>query len=261
MFEAKITQGVILKKIVEAIKELVSDVNIDTTATGISLQAMDSSHVALVSLMLNQEGFELFRWDKPFTLGVSISNLWKVMKLAGPDDSITLKADENPTHLTIIFENPGNSKKTIFELNLLTLDSENLGIPETTYTSEITMSSSEFTKLCKELSVLSETVTITTTMEYVKFAVEGDVGSGWVKINTTTGEISERDDERNSEILVKLSFALKYLNMFTKAGSLSNEVRLQMAPDTPLVVEYQISTLGSLYYYLAPKINDNDADP
>ena len=61
MFEAKITQGVILKKIVEAIKELVSDVNIDTTATGISLQAMDSSHVALVSLMLNQEGFELFR--------------------------------------------------------------------------------------------------------------------------------------------------------------------------------------------------------
>ena len=50
MFEAKLTEGVILKKIVEAIKDLVSDVNIDVSPTGISLQAMDSSHVALVSL-------------------------------------------------------------------------------------------------------------------------------------------------------------------------------------------------------------------
>ena len=61
MFEAKLSDGMKLKKIIDAIKDLVSDVNIDTTATGISLQAMDSSHVALVSLMLNQEGFEIFR--------------------------------------------------------------------------------------------------------------------------------------------------------------------------------------------------------
>lgn len=186
-------------------------------------------------------------------------NLSKVLKLASNDDSITLKADENPTHLTIIFENTGCSKKTMFNLNLLTLDSENLGIPETTYSSEITMNSQEFSKLCKELNVLSETVTITTTLEFVKFSVEGDVGNGSVKINTSTGEIDSRDDDA-AEALVKQSYALKYLNMFTKAGSLSSEVRLQMAQDTPIVVEYQISDLGSLYYYLAPKINDNDND-
>jgi proliferating cell nuclear antigen len=42
---------------------------------------------------------------------------------------------------------------------LITLDSEHLGIPETSYTSEITMNSNEFAKLCKELYSLSETVT------------------------------------------------------------------------------------------------------
>jgi proliferating cell nuclear antigen len=50
VFEAKLTEGQILKKIVDSIKDLVTDVNIDATPTGISLQAMDSSHVALVNL-------------------------------------------------------------------------------------------------------------------------------------------------------------------------------------------------------------------
>jgi proliferating cell nuclear antigen len=58
MFEAKLTEGHTLKKIVEAIKDLVTDVNLDVSPQGISLQAMDTSHVALVSLFLSMEGFE-----------------------------------------------------------------------------------------------------------------------------------------------------------------------------------------------------------
>ena len=37
MFEAKLMDGTILKKIIEAIKDLVTDVNIDATPTGLSL--------------------------------------------------------------------------------------------------------------------------------------------------------------------------------------------------------------------------------
>lgn len=48
MFEAKLSDGTVLKRIVDAIKDLVQDVNLDISASGISLQAMDSSHVALV---------------------------------------------------------------------------------------------------------------------------------------------------------------------------------------------------------------------
>lgn len=38
MFEARITQGGILKKIIEAIKELVVDANLDCNETGITMQ-------------------------------------------------------------------------------------------------------------------------------------------------------------------------------------------------------------------------------
>ena len=41
-----------MKKVVDAIKDLVTDVNLEVSDAGISLQAMDSSHVALVSLKL-----------------------------------------------------------------------------------------------------------------------------------------------------------------------------------------------------------------
>ena len=66
---------------------------ISTITLGISLQAMDTSHVALVSLNLSMEGFEEYRCDSNVVLGVNIANLSKVMKLADPSDSITLQAD------------------------------------------------------------------------------------------------------------------------------------------------------------------------
>ena len=40
MFEARITQGALLKKIIEAMKDMVTEANFDCSTTGISLQAM-----------------------------------------------------------------------------------------------------------------------------------------------------------------------------------------------------------------------------
>ena len=77
-FEAKLQDGQVLKKIVDSIKDLVTDVNIDATPQGLSLQAMDSSHVALVNLQLSKDGFEKYQADRPLTLGLSITNLAKV---------------------------------------------------------------------------------------------------------------------------------------------------------------------------------------
>lgn len=105
MFYAKLKEGNLLKKLIESIKDLVTDINLDITGSGISLQAMDSSHVALVTLSLNYDGFEDFRCDKQMTLGVNITQLSKIMKCAGNDDTIILRADEEPNYLNITFEN------------------------------------------------------------------------------------------------------------------------------------------------------------
>ena len=57
MFEARLEQGALLKKLLDAVKELVTDANFDCSATGFGLQAMDSSHVSLVSMMVRERGY------------------------------------------------------------------------------------------------------------------------------------------------------------------------------------------------------------
>jgi len=105
MFEAKLKEASILKKIIEAIKDLVKTVNIDATSSGISVQAMDSSHVALVCLQLNEVGFKSYRCDRNLTLGLSIENFSKILKCAGNDDIVTMRADDEPTTIRFTFEN------------------------------------------------------------------------------------------------------------------------------------------------------------
>jgi DNA polymerase III sliding clamp (beta) subunit (PCNA family) len=48
------------------------------------------------------EGFINFRADRNLTLGISIAHLAKVMKLVNFGDSLTLKCEDEPNHLTII---------------------------------------------------------------------------------------------------------------------------------------------------------------
>lgn len=123
---------------------------------------MDTSHVALVSLNLSMEGFESYRCDSNVVLGVNIANLAKVLKLADPSDSITLQADQDPGTLKLTFESPKSGRVTEFSLNLITLDIEHLSIPETEYSSLITINSNDFSKICKELQQLSDSLTIVT---------------------------------------------------------------------------------------------------
>ena len=72
MFEARLVQGSILKKILDAIKDLVTDASWDCSPNGMSLQAMDTSHVSLVSVQLNGDGFDKYRCDRNVTLGMNL---------------------------------------------------------------------------------------------------------------------------------------------------------------------------------------------
>lgn len=89
------------------------------------------------------------------------------MKLANPDDSITLQAVDKENYLKLTFENSAQEKRTEFNLNLISLDVEHLAIPETEYTSLVSLSATEFTKICRELFQLNETIEIKTAKDFV----------------------------------------------------------------------------------------------
>lgn len=110
MFEARIVQGSIFKAIIESIKDLVQDANMDCSEEEISIQSMDSSHVSLVAVSLNSKGLDHYRCDRPMSLGFNSLNLAKILKCAGKEDVITLKSEEESDSLTLMFESPDQDR-------------------------------------------------------------------------------------------------------------------------------------------------------
>ena len=76
--------------------------------------------------------------------------------------------------------------------------------------------------------------------------------------HNTTAEKPEEHTVIDLKEPVSLTFALRYLNNFAKATPLSSQVKLGLTKDLPVVVEYQMEQLGSIKFYLAPKIEDEE---
>merc|ERR1712060_971476 len=89
--EAQLQQAVLLKKVVDAIKDLCKDVNFDCSEKGLQVQSMDSSHVDLVSLLLRESAFSEFKCDRPTSLGMNVDSLAKILKMCGTTDSLKLR--------------------------------------------------------------------------------------------------------------------------------------------------------------------------
>lgn len=118
---------------------------------------MDSSHVSLCALALKAEGFDSYRCDKAFTLGVNTPNLAKILKCAGNDDIVLLKCEEETDTLTLVFESPAQDRVSDFDFKLMDIESEHLGIPDTEYKCTVRMPSAEFQRIIRDISVFGDT--------------------------------------------------------------------------------------------------------
>lgn len=254
------TKASTLKKIIDAISNFVTSANFECKSDGISLQALDSSCVSLVSLMLRADGFEHYRCDRSMTLGIDLDAMSKVFKCAGNDDIVTIKANDNPDTVSFMFESPKQTRFSNFEVKLMDIDSERVGIPEAKYNCVVNMPSGELQRICKELSVIGETVTVSCSKDSVQFSVDGDMGSGNIVCKQDMGVDEEEMITIKVQGEISFNYALNRLKSFTQATPLSKSVSLKLSPKLPIVVEYQIEGQGSISFYLAPKVQEDEDD-
>jgi Proliferating cell nuclear antigen, N-terminal domain/Proliferating cell nuclear antigen, C-terminal domain len=153
---------------------------------------------------------------------MSLANLAKILKCAGNDDIITMKAAEDGDTVTFMFESPsaccccwaaivfvgrrtvlccvymvsrqhempatttaaattttttttqptlahylytshhslpGDDRVSDFELKLMDIDSDHLGIPDTEYSATINMPAAEYQRICRDLASIGDTGT------------------------------------------------------------------------------------------------------
>jgi len=208
---------------------------------------------------LRAEGFDPYRCDRNISLGINLGSMSKILKCSGTDDVITLKAEDSGDTVTFVFETPDSDRVSDYQLKLMDIDSEHLGIPDTNYDTILRMPSHEFQRICRDLATIGDSVTIACTKEGVKFSASGELGSGNISLKQTASVDKESEAvvvELNQA--VTLTFALRYLNLFTKATPLSPSVTLSFSKDVPLLVEYKILEIGYARFYLAPKISEDE---
>ncbi|KAH0790344.1 proliferating cell nuclear antigen [Histomonas meleagridis] len=259
--EARLSAPQTLRKILDALKELVDEANIECNESGLSLQAMDSSHCALVSMNLNSKSFDKFKCDDNETLGVNLLSIQKILKCGDSQDTLTLSTNADHTQLKFQFENGGRFSE--FSLSLMDIDTDKLSIPEAEPEVRITLGSSDFNKICHDLTQFGDTVKIMVKSKTIVFSATGQLGNGSITLSSYDS-VEDRPVEiemDNSIDKLELSFALKYLNYFTKASPLSDKVVLELSTGRPLIVLYQLDDdTGYIKYYLAPKVEDDDED-
>ena len=122
---------------------------------------MDNSHVALVSMMLKADSFSPFRCDRNIALGINLTSLTKVLRAAQNNDILTLKAEDAADVIELQFESVTSDRISEYSIKLMDIDQEHLGIPETEYAATITMPSTEFQRICRDLMAISESSTCT----------------------------------------------------------------------------------------------------
>ncbi|KJA22355.1 hypothetical protein HYPSUDRAFT_164534 [Hypholoma sublateritium FD-334 SS-4] len=205
MLEAKLQEAGTLKKLLDAIKELVTDANFECNEEGIVLQAMDNSHVALVSVKFSAPAFKRYRCDRPMPLGVNLAALTKVLKCAKDDDICTLKAADEADVLNLVYEAKTSDRIAEYDMKLMDIDADTLSIPETEYDARVTLPASEFARIVRDLSQLGESVRIEVSKEGVRFAADGEAANGSVLLRqsdgapTATGPIRPKSEEREIE--------------------------------------------------------------
>jgi proliferating cell nuclear antigen len=70
-------------------------------------------------------------------------------------------------------------------MKLMDIDADTLGIPDTDYDARVTMPSSEFSRIVRDLSQLGESVRIEVSKEGVRFASEGEAANGNILLRHT----------------------------------------------------------------------------
>ena len=253
-----VNDAVSFKRLIDAVKEVVTEVLFDCSEEGIEMQAMDSSHVALVFFHLDaKKAFSHYNCKERTSIGVNIIALQKVMKLCNNDDILTLRRNKGEDKINFLFEARKGSKISQTSLSLLDIDEEKLGIPDAQYKTYIKMSSQELFKICKDFKELSDTVIISSDKMGVKFAFNGDISSGDVTLVPDTS----MDDDTQPPISINVieptsaSFATKYLMHFSKGSTLAPVAEISLSDELPLMIEYKFPE-GFLKYFMAPKIND-----
>jgi proliferating cell nuclear antigen len=257
LFEIRTVQSAAFRTLIEALKEILTEANLEFDSTGIKVIDVDETHTVLTYLRLHADRFEYFYCPAKYILGINMIYLFKLIKTLNNTDSLTLFLPaNNPNKLGIRAENADKGTTNTWMMKLFDTNVENIEFPNISFTSIIHMPSLDFQKICRDFHNLAEKLEITSSNSDLIFRCMGDFVDGETVIMSNNQR--EIEVERNTNDIVQGVFELKYLVLFTKCTNLCPSTQIHLKNDYPLVLRYMVANLGEVRLVLAPQKQKSD---
>ena len=245
------------RTLMTALKDILLETNITFDKTGIRIINMDKSHTILAHLCLNAENFEFYECKKDkIIIGVNMFHLFKLINTIDNDDTLTIYienadyVDGIVSHLALKFENGDIKQCKTQKLRLIEPEMEELQYPNVKFSSIINLPSSDFQKIIRDLSCISDKLEIKYVGNELIFKCSGQFASAEIHRAESDGNMGFILKQDPSKI-IQGEFSLKNLGYFIKCTNLCSQIEVYLENDLPLVVKYDVASLGSIMLCLS----------
>jgi proliferating cell nuclear antigen len=240
------------RTLMTALKDILLETNISFAPDGIRIINMDKSHTILAHLHLAAQNFEFYECKKEkIIIGVNMFHLFKLINSIDNDDTLTIYIENNDyadgivSHLALKFENGEIKQCKTQKLRLIEPEPEELHYPDVSFSSIINLPSADFQKIIRDLSCISDKLEIKSVGNELIFKCSGQFASAEIHRAESDGSMGFIQKQDSSKI-IQGEFSLKNLGYFIKCTNLCQQVEMYLANDLPLVVKYDVASLGSI---------------
>ena len=240
------------RTLMTALKDILLETNISFQPDGIRIINMDKSHTILAHLYLAAQNFEFYECKKEkIIIGVNMFHLFKLINSIDNDDTLTIYIENGDyydgivSHLALKFENGDIKQCKTQKLKLIEPEPEELEYPDVKFSSIINLPSADFQKIIRDLSCISDKLEIKSVGNELIFKCQGQFASAEIHRAESDGSMGFILKQDSSKI-IQGEFSLKNLGYFIKCTNLCSQIELYLENDLPLVVKYDVASLGSI---------------
>jgi proliferating cell nuclear antigen len=245
-----------IKYLIELLRDLLTEGNLECYPEYIKLQAVDPSRVVLIHSKLEGDKFEEYHCPERLVLGLNMEDLFKIIKNMENTDTLKLFVKKNNVNKLGIetYCKEENTCDTTY-INLMDLPYQNLTIPSQTFDNVISIPSSRFQKICRVIYNFSEKIEIECENSRLKFRGCNNNVKQEIIIKPTNNGMQFIKNNTPDEIIQGF-FELKHLVVFSKCSNLSNTIHLHIKNNYPLVLKCNVANLGEIKLCLAPQVDE-----
>lgn len=248
MFNVKMTDAKFLKDMMGAISILIDEATFNLTSDGIKLRAMDPSRVAMVDFEWPKTVFDEYKCSETTKMCINISEMLKLLRRTGKDESVELALDEKTGRLKIIIK--GKYTRT-FNMPTLEAMEEEVPTPKVAFNVKAKTTTEGLREAIEDASLVSDHVKIEADNERILMNATGDLMGATIELKKGSDALLDLETKEPS----KATFSLSYLSEIVKAAVTTSDVAsLEFSSDMPIKLDFKQPKDGKLTYYLAPRI-------